>query len=148
MGSGNSHEIEGLISRLSGLQLDPTREGYSVDDIADVVEKLFVALGTEDLAAVIEDAVRQGALTVAAGAQVLGVAEWCGTRGGAEQVATLHRWLRDASDPVRLGLALGQDWYPFSTDKEMRAALSDIARRFPELGARCSELIAKRGGKD
>lgn len=141
-------EITALVEQLSDQPLDPKDPSYSVDDVAAVVEQIFHALGSEDIAAVIEHAVKAGSLSPAEGALVLGVGQWSGNEGGRSQIATLHRWLREGDDAVRIALAIEQDWFPFATTDEMEGALSVIESRFPQFKSRCREIVRARAGRD
>lgn len=141
-------ELNALIESLTHVPLDPKDPHYSVEGIAAVVEQMFAVLESEDIAGVVEIAVQAGTLSLPEGALVLGVAQWSGDEGGRSQIATLHRWLREADNPIRIALALDQDWFPFASSEEMEGALSVIVRRFPQFSLRCKELVSARGGRD
>lgn len=141
-------EVGAIIKRLSELALDPKDPRYSVEHVAEVLDELFIVLGSENITGVIEHAVRTGTLSLAEGALVLGVGQWSGNEGGRSQVATLYRWLLDADDVVRVGLALQQDWFPFATASEMIKRLAIVERKFPQFLPRCRAMVAARAGRD
>ena len=112
--------------------------------LSDAVEDLFRALGSEDIAPLVGQLVRQERLSLHAGSALLAVATWCGQENGAALHRTLDQWLREGSDSQRISLALTHSVFPFIDAAEMDKVLTQIAERFPEHAAQCRYLIVNR----
>ena len=112
------------------------------------IEELFRELGHEDIGEPIAEAVERGILTQDQGRWFVGVAVWSGQTNGADLRPTLERWLEEARDSLRIGLALDQDIFPFRSLGEMTRVLTPIMTRHPQHAERCRQLIENRGKQE
>ncbi|WP_344446430.1 hypothetical protein [Kitasatospora nipponensis] len=114
------------------------------DELFDAVDDLIEAYGADDIAEIVFQAVAAGRATAGQAVVFLNVAVWSGTDNGSSMKRTLDTWVREASDTVRLQIALHHEAYPLPTRAEMIAKLVEIAFGFPEHRAICERHIAER----
>jgi hypothetical protein len=69
---------------------------------------------------------------------------WSTSDNGKTLTETTQRWLLAGQDINKIKIALHLDIYPFEELEQMEQVLSKIARLYPELAARCDELITSR----
>lgn len=141
---GRVGEAIELLSRIAGR---PGADPDHLDAASEALDRLFAALGTEDVGELLAQAVERGALSEDQAAYALGVAPWCGGTNGAELQPRLERWLEEAADPLRIGLALAQPTFPFRDAGRMAEVLRTVTARHPQFSARCGELIASRAAQ-
>jgi hypothetical protein len=147
LGSVDGGKIVTKLSAVDALTrqiLNPSVPGYNVTTLSDAIEAVFREYGTEDISALIEHLVRAKKLSVEEGSNILRVAVWSGSENGSSLLRTLDNWLREATDPIRVSLAINQDVYPFHDPVEMRRVLTRICEAYPEFAARCRNLIESR----
>src|SRR5437588_4602834 len=120
------------IMALTKKVLNPNAPSYDVSALSDSINRLFQSSGTEDISSIVEQMVRQQQITIDEGSNILRVAVWSGSENGERLLKSLDNWLREASDSIRVTLAMGQDTYPFHDPKEMQTALAKISKKFPE----------------
>jgi hypothetical protein len=139
-----------IVTKISSIEtltrqiLDPSKPGYDVTALSDSIEAVFREYGTEDIATLIEQLVRQNKLSVDEGSNILRVAVWSGSENGSSLLRTLDNWLREGNDPTKVALAINQDVYPFHDPVEMRRVLTRICETYPEHAARCRSLMESR----
>jgi hypothetical protein len=69
---------------------------------------------------------------------------WCLADNGAALLQVRESWLRSEDrDRVEVALAMNET-YPFTRFEDMRAALTRITSRWPDLEPRCAELLESR----
>ena len=77
-------------------------------------------------------------------ADLFNILLWSTSDNGAAIGRTAEEWLRSSSDLRKLTLALSLESYPFINRGEMETVLRKVAKRVPQLAARCEELIMAR----
>lgn len=78
-------------------------------------------------------------------ADLVGILVWRTHDQGVALFQSAEGWLREGTNLRRIQIVLAQHRYPFFHDPaEMERVLSDIAQRFPEVAARCEDLITSR----
>lgn len=137
-------EVRAIIEKMARLQYDPDGVDTDVEGISDCLLLLFEKLGTEDVGEVVASAVHDGLITQLQGGDFLGIATWSGSTNGAQLRPTTERWLEEGNDPIRIGLALALDTFPFLEGEKMNAVLSRIARKYPQYSAICRRKIIRR----
>ena len=137
-------EVRALVEKMAQLRFGPHGATTDVEGISDCLEALFAKLGTEDVGELVASAIASGLLTQAQGGASLVIAAWSGRTNGGQLRPTIERWLEEGQDPIRVGLALAQDTFPFSDLERMTQVLSRIASRHPQYAAACRGLIARR----
>ncbi len=96
----------------------------------DLAERLYAAIPIECPWEVIAD--------------LFGILEWSTSDNGTSLSRATEDWLRAAEDPRRMRVALNLDSYPFLDRSEMERILSRVAAIYPDVAARCDELIEAR----
>ena len=73
---------------------------------------------------------------------------WCMADNGEALLKVREDWLRSNDKPrVEIALAMNET-YPFDDASEMEAVFSQISEKWPELSARCRQLMAARNEPD
>ncbi len=120
-----------------GPESDPTAA-------SDALEALFTEIGSEDIGELLIGAVERGWLSEAQARWLVGVAMWSGTTEGSQLHATLERWLDEAPDSLRVGLALESGVFHFREHTQMTHVLTRVMQHYPQYTARCRQLIEQR----
>jgi hypothetical protein len=115
---------------------------------ADCIDALFSALQSEDIGDLVANAVHTGNLSSEQAERILSVSVWCGSENGAPLHRAIERWLEEASDPVRVRLALAQATFPFRDRQRMEAVLTRVAARYPQFADEIRAMIARRKAQD
>ncbi|PSB03685.1 hypothetical protein [Merismopedia glauca] len=69
---------------------------------------------------------------------------WSTSDHGKALAETTQKWLLVGQEINKIKIALHLDVYPFADREQMEQVLSKIARLYPEVAARCDELITSR----
>lgn len=136
--------VRAIIEKMARYPFNPTGANADMHAIADNIEDLFREVGTEDVGEVMAAAVEQGLISPAQGGQFLEIATWGGNTNGAHLQPTIERWLEEAKDPLRIGLALAQPTFPFRSLDRMTTVLSGVGEAHPQYIARVRQLIDRR----
>lgn|GEM_PF-3686692 len=136
--------ILAVVAEMARAPFDPLGIDTDVVRMSDLLERLFAQMGTEDVGELIAGAIDGDLLMPAQGRQFLGIAIWSGQTNGAQLQPTLERWLEEASDSVRVDLALAQSIFPFSSLEHMTAVLLRVGERYPAYLARCNQIVERR----
>jgi hypothetical protein len=115
--------------------------------MSDLLGELFKLLKTEDIGELVAKAVEDDLLTQAQGGEILGIAVWSGETNGAELQLTIERWLEEAKNPIRVGLALSLGIFPFISGAQMNEVLQRVADRFPQYAQQCRDMIRRRSAQ-
>jgi hypothetical protein len=136
--------VRAVITKMSHLPIDPHGEKTDVVGISDLLVELFTVLNSEDVGEVVASAVEEGIFTQEQGGEILGISVWSGETNGADLQPTVERWLEEPNSPIRVGLALAQGIFPFSSAEHMNEVLLRVSSRFPQYSAVCSEIVRRR----
>ncbi len=122
------------------------REGADVPSVAvfDAVDALIAALGSDDVAPTLLNAVRAGRTSAELAAAYIEIAMWSGTDNGAASAKTMQSWLECPKDRGAVELALlhmANARCLLSPATRRVEVLGLVAERFPDLRAQCLALI-------
>ena len=123
--------------------IERERAGDGFDGSFNLVDQLVNERGEHDLA---NRLFREIPLSIPweIVADLFAILVWSTNDNGTELCRTAEHWLLQANDLRKIQIALHLDSYPFLTFAEMEKALTNVARRFPQCGARCEQLISER----
>jgi hypothetical protein len=136
--------VRAIVEEIGRLVAGHERVTVDLDGIPRSIDDLFEALQSEDIGEPVARAVEEGLLTQVQAGDLLNIALWSGESNGAELRPTIERWLEEASDPIRVGVALEHETYPFRTLEAMFAVLSRVSGLYPQYAARIGQLIEER----
>ena len=137
-----SAATEAILRRMAALGTGD--DDAIVQQYADCIDALFSALHSEDIGDLVANAVHTGKLSPGQAEQILGVSVWCGSENGAPLHRAIERWLEEASDPVRVRLALAQATFPFRDRQRMEEVLTGVAARYPQFADEIGAMIERR----
>jgi hypothetical protein len=109
----------------------------------DLVNKLLVIYGERNLAERLYSEIPSECSWKVV-ANLFAILIWSTTDNGTALTEVTDNWLVEGNDVRKIQIALNLDTYPFQNRDRMIEVLSKLAIRYPEVSAKCSELIASR----
>jgi hypothetical protein len=113
------------------------------DRSGELAQRLAEEFGTEELAERLYEAIQPECAWELV-AELFALLVWRTSDNGRSICAWAEQQLREAADDRRIRIALHLGAYPFADREQMRLTLACVAKRYPALAERCSELVANR----